>query len=199
MKRPTWILVIILLALVALMAFLNRERNLDSINESTPAQPVDFLIKEEDGLPVRIAIRSFDNNHVILTRSESGNWLMEKPTQAVADQGLAEAAATQLASMRIISYPEVPLAAAGLDPALYELSIELTSGTVKEVRIGDVTPTNSGYYASIDRDPGVVILDKAGVLSLLNLLEYPPYLETPAPTIIPSEVPVVDSSATPGP
>jgi hypothetical protein len=62
-----------------------------------------------------------------------------------------------------------------------------------------VTPTNSGYYASIDRDPGVVILDKAGVLSLLNLLESPPYLETPAPTIIPSEVPVVDSSATPGP
>jgi hypothetical protein len=197
MKRPTWVLLVILFALIALMAILNRERNLALIGESTPVQPVDFLINETDGLPVRIAISRSDNKQMILVRNTNSNWVLEKPTRAEADQGLAEAAATQLTSLRIISYPAVPLAAAGLDPAAYDLSIELSGGSTKQVRIGDLTPTNSGYYASIVGDPAVFILDQAGTLSLLNLLETPPYLETPSPTIVPGEVPVVDPTETP--
>jgi hypothetical protein len=197
MKRPTWVLLVILFALIALMAILNRERNLALIDESTPVQPVDFLINETDGLPVRIAISRSDNKQMILVRNTNSNWVLEKPTRAEADQGLAEAAATQLTSLRIISYPAVPLAAAGLDPAAYDLSIELSGGSTKQVRIGDLTPTNSGYYASIVGDPAVFILDQAGTLSLLNLLETPPYLETPSPTIVPGEVPVVDPTETP--
>jgi hypothetical protein len=197
MKRPTWILILILFALIALMTILNRERNLASIDESTPVQPVDFLINETDGLPVRIAISRSDNKQMILVRNANSNWVLEKPTRAEADQGLAEAAATQLTSLRIISYLDVPLSAAGLDPAAFDLSIELSGGSTKQVRIGDLTPTNSGFYASIVGDPAVFILDQAGTLSLLNLLDAPPYLEPPSPTVVPSKVPVVDPIETP--
>jgi hypothetical protein len=197
MKRPTWILILIFLTLVALMAYLNRERNLDLLDESTPVQPVDFLINEEEGLPVRIAISNSDSNQVILARDENGTWVIEKPTHAAADQGLAESAASQLTSVRIVSYLDIPLDEAGLDPASYEMSIDLSGGTLKEVRIGELTPTNSGYYASIDGVEGVIILDQAGVASLLNVLESPPYLETPSPPAVPSEDPAVDITVTP--
>ncbi len=198
MKRPTWILLFILLVLVGLMIYLKRQDNLATLEVSTPAQPVEFLIVETDGLPVRIRIAGNEEaQQVLLTRSETGLWVMEEPTESEVDQGSAEAAATQLSTLRILSRPSVPLDDAGLAPESYLISIDFSGGTHKDVRIGDLTPTNSGYYAAIDEEPGVVILDQTGIQSLLNLLTSPPYLHTPTPTFAPSETPdVLMNSAT---
>ena len=192
MKRPTWILLFILLVLVGLMVYLKRQDNLATLEISTPAQPVEFLIGETDGLPISIHISDNEEaKQFLLTRNEAGLWVMEKPTISEADQGSAEAAATQLSTLRILSRPGVSPADAGLTPESYLVSIDFSSGTHKDVRIGDLTPTSSGYYADIDGEPGIVILDQTGVQALLNLLESPPYLHTPTPTLAPSETPEV--------
>ena len=56
MKRPTWILLVILLVLVGLLIYLNREHNLDTVAESTPVDQVEFLFSDTDGLPTGISI-----------------------------------------------------------------------------------------------------------------------------------------------
>jgi hypothetical protein len=197
MKRPTWILLLILLALVGLLVYLNHERNLTTMAESTPVEPVEFLLADTDGPPISISITDSQGKTVMIVRADSGSWIVDKPINAEAEQGAAEAAASQLTSLRVLSKPDVPPEAVGLSPASYTLSLRFTSDKEKTVRIGDLTPTESGYYASINGNTGVVILDKTGVEALLDLLQSPPYLLTPTASATASMTPTVEQASTP--
>jgi hypothetical protein len=53
------------------------------------------------------------------------------------------------------------------------------------LEVGDSTPTNSGYYVRVDKDK-MMIADLSGISSLLQLAAFPPYLNTPTPTSLPS-------------
>jgi hypothetical protein len=186
MKRSTVIVLIIFLALVGLVLYLNqREPKAEEAN-ATPTATVEFLFSENDGLPTRIDIRNKAGEQVAIARNEAGVWVLEQPIKSDADQASAEAAASQVTSLRIVSKPEVDPEAAGLVQPSYTLTVEMTSGTKKSVRIGDLTPTGSGYYARIDDSNKTLIISQTGLDALLTLLKSPPYLEpTPTPTTIP--------------
>lgn len=185
MRRASWILLAILLALVGLLLYLNRARDIEVLAEATPTDAVDYLFEDSDGLPVGITVEGQDAGRVSIVRAESGEWRLEAPDRAAADQIAAEAAASQVAALRIVARPEVPFADAGLDPARYSAVLALSGGVQEVVRIGDLTPTGKGYYANLAGEPGVLILDKAGVDALLSLLGAPPYSETPTPSPLP--------------
>lgn len=182
MKRSTWILLVIFLALAGLMYYLNqKEPTASEEAEATPVPLVEYLITENDGLPTSIDIQSDSGDKVHIERSEAGEWVLKQPIEAEADQGSAEAAASQLTSLRIVSRPEVAPADAGLIRPSYRMTVELTGGTVRDVRIGDPTPTESGYYTSFVGSDEVLIVSKTGLDSLLMLVTSPPFVSTPTP------------------
>lgn len=182
MKRSTWIILVIFLALAGLMYYLNQRKPATSEEaEATPVPSVEYLITENDGLPTSIDIQSDNGNEVHIERNEDGDWVLKQPIEAEANQGSAEAAASQLTSLRIVSRPEVALADAGLAQPSYIMTVELTGGKVKNVRIGDLTPTESGYYTSFDGNDEVLIVSKTGLDSLLMLVTTPPYASTATP------------------
>lgn len=181
MKRSTWIVLVIFLALAGLTFYLNQKEPATEELDITPAAPVEFLLPESDGLPTSIDIKSEAGERVTVMRNEAGVWVLKQPVETEANQGSAEAAATQLTSLRIVSHPEVAPDVVGLNPPSYTLTVELTGGTVKTVRIGDLTPTESGYYASFGNSEEVLIISKTGLDALLILLESPPFESTPAP------------------
>ncbi|MGD8406095.1 MAG: DUF4340 domain-containing protein [Anaerolineales bacterium] len=183
MKRSTWIVLVIFLALAGTFFYLNeREGTMSDEGEGTPTvAPVEYLLAETDGLPSSIEIKSDSGEQVRVERNDAGEWVLTQPIEAEANQGSAEAAATQLTSLRIVSRPQVAPADAGLDQPSYKITVELTSGTVKNVRIGDLTPTESGYYTNIDESDEVLIVSKTGLDSLLMLITSPPYVDTPTP------------------
>jgi hypothetical protein len=184
MKRSTWIVLVIFLAMVGLMYYLSQnEPAEDEEAEATPVAPVEFLFTDIDGLPTSIDIQSATGEQVSISRNDTGVWVLKQPIEAEADQGSAEAAASQLTSLRIVSRPEVAPADAGLDPPSYIMTVELTGGTVKTVRIGDITPTESGYYTSVEEDNGdVLIVSKTGLDALLTLVTSPPFAPTQTPS-----------------
>jgi hypothetical protein len=175
MKRPTAIALFIFLALIGLMLYLNQKEPATEEADVTPTATVEFLFSESDGLPTRIDIKSKTGEQVVLARNEAGIWVLEQPVESEADQGSAEAAATQLTSLRIESRLAIDSAAAGLVQPSYTLTISMTGGTQKSVRIGDLTPTSIGYYASVDGSEETLILNKTSLDALLVLLESPPY------------------------
>ena len=183
MKRSTWIVLVIFLALVGLFFYLNqREGTTSEEGDATPTvAPVEYLLTDTDGLPSSIEIKSDNGEQVRIERNEAGEWVVKQPVEAEANQGSAEAAASQLTSLRIVSRPEVAPADAGLVHPSYELTVGLTSGTVKNVRIGDLTPTGSGYYTSVDDSDEVLIVSKTGLDALLMLVTTPPYANTATP------------------
>ncbi len=181
MKRSTWILLIIFLALVGLTIYLNQKDVAPEEVESTPTATVEYLFNETAGRPSGIDLRAGTGEQVAIERNEAGVWVLKKPVETEADQGSAEAAASQLSTLRIVSRLEVAPGEAGLVQPSYVMTVKLTGGTVEVVRIGDPTPTGSGYYASVNDSDEVLIVSKTGLDSLLTLLASPPYLNTPTP------------------
>lgn len=181
MKRSTWIVLVIFLALVGFTVYLNQNQLPAEEAVIIPTGTVEYLFSATDGLPFGIDIEARTGDQVAIERNEAGAWVLKQPVETEANQGSAEAAASQLSALRIISRPEVAPAEAGLVEPSYVMTVKLKGGTVAVVRIGDLTPTNSGYYTNITGSDEVLIVGKTGLDALLTLLTSPPYVETQTP------------------
>jgi hypothetical protein len=123
-----------------------------------------------------------------LARNADGTWVLEAPEQAEADQGAAQAAATQIGALRILSTVNLEPEIIGLDGPAYTLTLKFDDGSTHILLIGSVTPITDGYYAQLDGGPYQVV-DKYGLDELTALVGAPPYLATPTPEETPSAVP----------
>ena len=187
MRRSTWIFLLLLVGLAGLYYFLNhREQPADIAVTFEPAEVVSYLFSADEGVPTRIRIESKSGEIVELERDVDNVWALKLPFEASADQGSAEAAASQVTTMRILdTLAGIDLEVVGLKIPDYSITIEFTSGVERKADIGVITPTESGYYVQ-NQDGKVVIVTKSSVDSLLTLLTNPPYLETPTPNPIPA-------------
>ena len=187
----TFITILLLAALIFFAVYLNRQKALPD-TEATPTSGITFVFPPGDlGNATSIEIAPAEGETVRVARNADGAWALELPEKTEADQGQAEAAATQVSSVRILGeIPDADPIIFGLDIPAYVIKVKFTGGTEHVLEIGDTTPTNSGYYARVDQDK-VVILSLSGIESLVNLVASPPYLSTPTPTSLPpTETPI---------
>lgn len=182
-RRSTVVYIILLFILAGVYYYLsNREQPAEIELTVEPGAEVseEYLFTIEEGTPTSIRIESRSGETVEVARGEDNAWALTQPKEAKADQGAAEAAASQVATMRILdTVPDVDPGIVGLQDPEYMLTIEFTSGGERTVDIGVITPSESGYYVR-DRER-VVIVSKSAIDALLGLLTNPPYLETPTP------------------
>ena len=200
-KKPifstgTWITVILLIGLIAAALYINRNKEITAA-ETTPTNPVTNLFSAEEGNVSSIEIKPADGDaqRVKVARNAENVWALELPIQAEADQGLVEAAATQVAALEVITPVDDDPSIFGFDAPAYMITIEFASGKAHTLEVGDITPTQSGYYVRLDEDK-MMIVSLIGIESLLNLVNFPPYLNTPTPTALPpTETPVPPTEA----
>jgi len=189
----TWITVLLLVGLIGFTFYLNREK--ETTADTTPTSEETayvFAATEGEGTVSSIEIKPAEGEAVRIARNEKNAWAIELPLEAEADQGLAEAAATQISALKVISPIDGKADVFGLDNPAYTITIEFAGGAreTHTLEIGDSTPTNSGYYVRVDKDK-MMITDLSGIDSLLQLVNFPPYLNTPTPTPLPpTETPV---------
>jgi len=182
-RRSTIVYLVLLLVLAGVYYYVNqREKPADIELTVEPGSEVSYLFTAEEGPPSSIRIESKSGKTVEVARDADNAWVLTQPIEAKADPGAAEAAASQISTMRILdSVPDVDLKIVGLEVPEYVLTLKFTSGAERIVDIGVITPTESGYYLR-DTKGGVVIVSSSAIDSLLGLLDNPPYLETPIPT-----------------
>lgn len=184
MKRPTWILVFVFAAFVGLYFYLNRqggESQDDNDLGTETASAAQFLFTDESGIPLGIIISDKEGNVVEIVRNQEGIWMLKQPTETEADQGKAEAAASQVTALRILSRLDLAPEYAGLVTPSYLFTVSFSGGETLTVDIGDLTPTQSGYYASMTMGDNIIVISKSGVDALLKLLSNPPYPEASTP------------------
>ena len=117
---------------------------------------------------------------VELARNAENAWALILPSEAAAEQGASEAAASQLTTIRINDrLPNINPKDVGLDVPAYTLSVKFTNGVERIAEIGVITPTESGYYVSMNGK--IVIVSRSAIDALIGLLENPPYAETQTP------------------
>jgi hypothetical protein len=191
-RTSTVVYIVLLLALVGAYFYLrNRQEPTEIELTVEPSEAVSYLFSAEEGTPSGIRIESAAGESVEVARDAENAWVLTEPIEAPASQAAAEAAASQITTMRIVdSEIEAEPAIIGLDNPEYVLTVKFTSGVEQTVDIGVITPTESGYYV---RDTGgkVLIVSRSAIDALLGLLENPPYFETSTPE---AGTPVVETA-----
>jgi Domain of unknown function (DUF4340) len=188
-RRSTVVYIVLLLALAGTYYYLNhRAKPADIEVTAEPSADIQqgYLFTPADGTPSSIRIESKAGQTVEIARGADNAWTLTQPIEAKADQGEAEAAASQIATMSILdSVPEIDPKIVGLETPEYVLTVNFTNGVERTVDIGVITPTESGYYVR-DAEGKVIIISRSAIDSLLGLLDNPPYLETLTPSPISS-------------
>jgi len=187
-RRSTVVYIVLLLALAGAYYYLNNRNKTADIEVTVePSSEVAqaYLFNAEDGTPSSIRIESKAGQTVEIARGADNAWMLTKPIEAKADQGAAEAAASQITTMSVLdTVPEIDPKIVGLETPEYVLRVKFTNGVERTVDIGVITPTESGYYVR-DAEGKVLIISRSAIDSLLGLLDNPPYLETLTPSPIP--------------
>ncbi|MDP1716000.1 MAG: DUF4340 domain-containing protein [Anaerolineales bacterium] len=199
-RTGTWFTLLLLAALIGFTYYLNSKEPIAEL-EATPAREETFVFGEQDGNITSIEIKPTDANGetVKVARGSENVWALELPFATEADQGLVEAAASQVAVLRIVSEVDADASILGLDQPAYVITIEFADGTKRTLEVGDNTPTNSGYYVRLDRKK-IMILTLSGIDSLTALTRFPPYLNTPTPSPLPPTTtpdPPTEAASTP--
>ena len=207
MRRSTVIYLLLFLVLAGTYYYLNnREQPADISLTLEPTSEVKYLFTADDGTPTSIHIESKAGEVVEVARGTDNAWVITQPEEARADQASAEAAASQVTTMQILdTVPDVDPDIVGLADPEYILTVKFAGDMERNVEIGVITPTESGYYVR-NANGDIVIISRSSVDALLGLLTNPPYLETPTPSPIPTETPppptpdpATPSNATPTP
>lgn len=211
MRRSTTIILLLFVIVVGAYYFFKYRKESAPVVDTTATPEattqVSFLFDATDGVPTSIKIESKAGETAEVARNADNVWAIMQPFEAAADQGLAEAAASQVTAMRVQEkIQNVDLDVLGLSSPEYVLTIKFSSGAERKAEVGVVTPSESGYYVRNEKGE-VVIIGKDSVDALVGLLTNPPVAETPTPspiateTSLPSSTPeaVATETATPTP
>jgi hypothetical protein len=192
-RRSTVVYIILLLALVGAYYYLNNREQPADVELSVTVEPtveVTYLFPAAEGTPSSIRVESKSGDTVEVVRDAENAWMLTQPIEVEADSASAEAAASQVTTIRVLdSEPGVDPGIVGLEVPEYILTIKFTSGAERTVDVGVVTPSESGYYVR-DAAGKIVIVSRSAIDALLNLLQNPPYLET----LTPSPAPATETS-----
>jgi hypothetical protein len=201
-RRNTWVLLIILAALVG-FAFYLKDQKARSVAQATPTPGSMLLFNSSEGTPNDIKVADSTGTAVEVARNSSGTWALKAPTAAAADQGAAEAAATQVGDLRILSDVQLGPDVVGLDKPSYVITVVFSGGQTHKLTVGSVTPIQDGYY--VQEDGGKIqIAEKQGLDSILGLIKTPPYAATATPAVSPTptrqpDTPTPEDTITPPP
>jgi hypothetical protein len=187
-RRSTVVYITILIAVLAVFLYFNfRNAPASAAPTPTPDTEVSYLYQAAEGTPTGIQVRAKSGKTVELARNAEGAWALKQPLKAAAAQGSSEAAASQVLAMRILEkIAKISPDVVGLREPDYVLTVKFSNGTERSTHIGVVTPSESGYYVQDSSGGDVFIISKSSVDALLGLLNTPPYLETPTPSLEPS-------------
>lgn len=202
-RKPTWIVLGLLVAvLVSIFIFNNRKalKTLEAL-EAAPTAESSFLFTAEEGQPSSIKIEASGGEVVVLAHDGQGAWVLNAPVAAAADPAMAEAAASQVSTLRVLADIDLGLDVIGLDKPAYVITVGFTGGTQRKLEVGSQTPTQAGYYVRVD-GARTVIVSANGLSALLALLASPPFMESPTPPpapATPTPAPVTEAAPSPTP
>jgi hypothetical protein len=199
-RTGTWISVLLLAALIGGAFYINKNKE-TAVDAEVTATTEPAFIFETDGIVSSIEVKPTDGETVKVARGGDGVWALELPFETEANQGLVEAAASQITALQIIREVDADPSIFGFDSPSYLITVEFSDGKTSVLEVGDATPTNSGYYVRVDKEK-MVIVGLSSIDALTTLPFSPPYLNTPTPTALPATPtpePAPEATVTPTP
>jgi len=161
-----------------------------TVNTPVPVATAGSVFSAQDGSVTSIFIQTKDGKSVSMERV-NGVWQVTQPQPGEALQSSVEEAASQITSLQVLDSLDISSADAGLDAPSYTLTIGFSKGNFVIAMVGDQTPSGNGYYLRKESGP-VLVVGKYGLLALINMVDFPPYVPSPTPAA--SETPTATNT-----
>ena len=204
-RRSTWIVVGVLLVLIGVTVYL--QRNPGTLPSGTPTPsitPVAQVLSQGSSADVsQINIQPAQGQALVLQKGTNGEWRFEPDTGEVVDQGKVQQLLDTLYGLIVQSAvpSDTPLDAMGLTVPQQVISLQLSNGQSLRIQIGNQTPTGSGYYLRVN-DGLTSVVDQYSVSTLISGLDKQSFLPptpTPAETGTAQVTPALTPSASTAP
>lgn len=192
-RRQTWILLIIFAALIGLALYLQKNplQNQASLTPS-PTRQAAMVAGWSTSEITRIEFTDDQGGKISLDQAANGGWVL-RPDSAPVDLGKVEELRTQILDTTSLSSLDsgISLDAIGLVKPVKTITLYGADNKKTTLKIGNLTPTQSGYYVIVDNQSPVVASRYAmdaifESLTKERLLNYTP---TPVATSPPEETP----------
>lgn len=198
-RRSTLVVIVVFALLLGLMAYLqNRQAEAP---EATPTSGPEPIIKLELADLAGLRILSQDGSIFYATRDASGTWTLIQPSiKGDLNSSTIDANVTQLIDLRPLTSLDAVtgLEAVGLLTPDYVIRLLLVDGSEVVLKIGDETPTQSGYYVQVDNSE-VVVAQSFAIQAVFGMLDNLPFQPTPTPEFTETPIAADSSSTTPTP
>ncbi len=179
-KRNTWILLGIFVIVLA-FAFYYQNSPKKTVISATPTSGTTELFKSVDEKSIStLRIEDANGKVVALGRDSTGVWVVTEPKGGPTDVTQAETAVSQLLALQSIASldPTSDLGIFGLGKPSYMVTISMNGGQKYVLSIGDVTPTQNGYYVRLNQGAPDLV-NKDSIDAMLGMLAKPPFVATP--------------------
>ena len=194
-RRQTWVLVAILILLLGVVFYLQRNPLPPSGAEITPSATSPASLLPGFGAQDIMYVSIKNGEDTIELSNNGGRWVLLPGNKAV-EAGKVEEIRAQLADMHVMANlpasfdPET----GGLTKSTRMISLRNSQGSQVDMKIGDATPTGDGYYVQINSNAPVVV-NKGSIDVLLEQIS----LSNLAPTPTLEVTPAADLTGTPNP
>ena len=119
---------------------------------------------------------------IVAKLGNNNQWAIDQPAGLQISQGSMQEILSDFDGMSIQSalMSPLPLESTGLQLPAYTITITYQSGQSHVIKVGNLTPTQSGYYVQLDTG-NTVIVNQSGIDNVVELLKSVTY--TPTPTL----------------
>lgn len=154
--RGLLIAAVVLAALSGLVWWSNKEKAAEASKPSADASPKLLSIPESD--ITKIEIRKTGAEPTVLAKNQAGKWAITAPKPLNADQDSVSSVVNTVSSLatdRLIEEKAADLGQYGLTSPALQVTVTKKDGKAQELLVGDETPTQSGFFATVKGDPRV--------------------------------------------
>ncbi len=194
-RRSTWVIIIVFVLVIGLAVLVEKTPYFQPASTPT-ATSAPSLLKIPSGGINAIKLEVLQGPTISVKLIGGGGWVADQPLNAMPDQANMAEVTTTLSTLQILVAPatSIPEAAAGLQSPAQTITILSGTNQQNVLKIGNSTPTSSGYYVQLDQNKPVIV-DKGTIDRVIQLLTgigatpTAPPQPSPATTVTP-ETPV---------
>lgn len=202
-RRSTWITLAAFVVVLAAAIWWTRARpsqGTASGGTATPTPVAIWSLAETDLVGFRVEDLS-GKKTVELKRDATSGWQVIQPKNGPADSATVEQAATSLLVLvPTDALPAVPdLTPFGLAQPRYRLTVFSKDGVSRSISVGRLSPTGGSIYVQAPGRSEILLVSQYAIQDALNMVDSPPYLTTPTPTVGPGTTTAPEGTGTPGP
>jgi Domain of unknown function (DUF4340) len=161
MKLRSLALAIVVLAALLGALYWSDHRKPEETKASADASPA--ILKVNEAAITQVEIKKKDAEPLVLTKNNSGTWLITQPKPLNADQSSVSNVLSTLSNLdsdRLVESKTSDLHQYGLAQPAVEVDLTEKDNKSQKLLIGDATPTGSDVYAMLEGDPRVFTMAK---------------------------------------